>query len=62
MVTYSLWKEGDGDKKLEMVMTDYLEVFREIIRDPRWKNDFDIIFRAIFDDLGNRMIGPPCPA
>ena len=24
VVTYTLWKEGDGDQKLEMVMRDYL--------------------------------------
>ena len=47
---------------MEMVMRDYLEVFREIKCNPSWKNDFDLIFRAIFDDLGNRMIGPPCSA
>ena len=34
VVTYNLWKEGDGDEKFEMVMRDYLEVFREIMRDP----------------------------
>ena len=45
-----------------MVVRDYLEVFREIMRDPRWKGLFDLIFRAIFDDLGNRLIGPACSA
>ena len=62
VVTYDFWKEGDRDKKLEMVVRDYLEVFREIMRDPRWKDEFDFVFRAIFDDLGNGMIGPPCSA
>ena len=45
------WKEGDRDQKLEMVMRDYLEVFWENMRDPRWNC-------AIFYDLGNSMIGP----
>jgi hypothetical protein len=35
-----------------------LEVFREIMLNPRWKVFFDLVFRAIFDDLGNRLIGP----
>ena len=44
-----------------LMMRDYLEVIWENMSNPRWKNDFDLIFRAIFDDLasGNRMIGPP---
>ena len=29
--TYNLWQEGDGDQKLELVVRDYLEVFREIM-------------------------------
>lgn len=62
VLTYNFWKEGDGNQKLDMVMRDYLEMFREIVRDPRWKHDFDLVFRAIFDDLDNRMIGPPCSA
>ena len=62
MNTYNLWKEGDGDQKLELVVRDYLEVFREIMRDPRWKGLFDLLFRAIFDDLGNRLVGPACSA
>ena len=57
---YNLWQEGDGDQKLELVVRDYLEVFREIMRDPRWKLLFDLLFRAIFDDFGNRLIGPAC--
>ena len=59
---YNLWQEGDGDQKLELVVRDYLEVFREIMRDPRWKLLFDLLFRAIFDDFGNRLIGPACSA
>jgi hypothetical protein len=62
MTVYNLWQEGDGDQKLELVVRDYLEVFREIMRDPRWKGLFDLIFRAIFDDLGNRLIGTACSA
>ena len=51
VVTYNLWKEGDGDQKSEMVMRDCLDVFGEM-HNPLWKNDFDLVFRAIFDDLG----------
>ena len=63
VVTYNVWKEWDRDQKLKVIMRDYLEVFWEIMRDPRWKNDFNLAFRAVFDDPGNRMIGvigPPC--
>ena len=45
-----------------MVMSDYLDVFREIMHNPRWKNDFDLIFRALFDNLGNDMIRTQWPA
>ena len=62
MNMYNLWKEGDGDQKLELVVRDYLEVFREIMRDPCWKGLFDLLFRAIFDDLGNRLVWPACSA
>jgi hypothetical protein len=54
-----MWREGDGNQRLQFVMRDYLEFFREIVRDPRWKEDFDLVFRPIFDDLGNRPIWPP---
>lgn len=60
--TYDLWQEGDGDQRLEMVTRDYLEVFRETMSESRWKHDFDLVFRAMFDDLANRIIGPPCSA
>jgi hypothetical protein len=62
MPVYNLWPEGDGDQKLELVVRDYLEDFREIMRDPRWKGLFDLVFRAIFDDLGNQLIRPACSA
>ena len=29
--TYSLWKPGDGNQRLEFVIRDYLGVFRKII-------------------------------
>ena len=48
VVTYSFWKEGYGDQKLEMMMRDYLKVFRDIMLDQRWENDFDFVFRANF--------------
>ena len=34
MHTYNLWKEGDGNQRLDFVVRDYLEVFREIMRNP----------------------------
>ena len=33
--TYNLWNEGDGNYKLDLVVRDYLEVFREVMRKPR---------------------------
>ncbi len=59
MHTYNLWQEGDGNQRLELVVLDYLEVFREIMRNPEWKHQFDLTFRPIFDAAGNRLIGPP---
>ena len=59
MTTYNLWQEGDGNQRLELVVRDYLEVFREIMRNPEWRNSFDLMFRPIFDASGRRIIGPP---
>ena len=42
--TYNLWKEGDGNQRLELVVRDYLEVFREIMRSPEWKDNFNLVF------------------
>ena len=53
---------GDGNQNLTLVVRDYLEVFREIMRDSRWKDHFDLVARAIFDNHGSRLIGPPCSA
>ena len=57
MVEYNLWKPGVGNKNLTLVVRDYLEVFREVMRDPRWKDQFDLAARAIFERC---LIGPPC--
>jgi hypothetical protein len=57
-----MWKEGDGNQRLELVVRDFLEVFREIMRNPQWKNHFDLVARAIFDAMGERLIGPACSA
>ena len=46
--TYNLWKPGDGNQ-LELVILDYLEVLREIMRDPRWWEQLDFAFRPSFD-------------
>ena len=51
--TYNLWKPGDGNQRLELVIRDYLEVFREIMRDPRWLEHFDLAFRPSFDARGS---------
>ena len=32
--TCNLWKPGDGNQRLDLVIRDYLEMFREIVRDP----------------------------
>ena len=59
--TYNLWKEGDGNQRLDFVVSEYLEVFREIMRSPEWKHQFDLTFRPIFDASGERrLIGPAC--
>ena len=42
--TYNLWTPGDGNQRLEFVIRAYLEVFREIMRDPRWLKHFDLTF------------------
>ena len=57
--TYSLWKEGDGNQKLDLVVRDYLEVSGEVMHDPQWNHKFQLSFQALFDELGNRLIGPP---
>ena len=62
MHTYNLWQEGDGNQRLELVVLDYLELFREIMRNPEWKDQFDLTFRPIFDAEGRRLIGPPSSA
>ena len=56
---YNLWQDRDGNQRLELVMFGYLELFREIMRNPEWKDQFDLTFRPIFDAEGRRLIGPP---
>ena len=56
MVEYNLWKPGVGNQNLTLVVRDYLEVFREIMRYPRWKDQFDLVARAIFDLSGRHLI------
>ena len=46
----------------EYVVLDYLEVFREIMREPRWKDQFDLVAHVTFDPLGKRLIEAPCSA
>ena len=58
--TYNLWKEGDGNQRLELVKRDWLDCFREIMRNPEFKKHFDLIFRPMFDAAGGRLIGPAC--
>ena len=59
MVEYNLWNPGVGNQNRTLVVRDYLEAFREIMRDPRWKDQFDLAVRAIFERC---LIGPPCSA
>ena len=41
-----IFMEAGGDiQKLESVIRDCLEVLREIMRNPRWKNRFDFVAR-----------------
>ena len=56
VVEYNLWKPGNENQMLELAIRYYLELFREITRDQRWKDDFrvDLVARAIFDNIGNR--------
>ena len=62
VVEYNLWKPGNENQMLELAIRYYLELFRQITHDQRWKDDFrvDLVARAIFDNIGNRLIGPPC--
>jgi len=63
--TYSLWKEGDGNQKLDLVVRDYLEVFREVMRNRQWKLQFELSFRALFAHLtlpcGGKVCRVRCP-
>ena len=73
MVEYNLWKPGVGNQNLTLVVRDYLDMFREIMRDPRWKDQFDLAacnFRALSDwttvfrlELGTHtaIVGNGCP-
>ena len=42
MSTYNLWKPGNGNQRLELVIREYLEVFREIMLDPWWLKHFNL--------------------
>ena len=44
-----------GNQRLDIVVREYLEVFREIMRHPEWKHQFDLTFRPVFDAAGNRL-------
>ena len=56
VVAYNLWRPGNGNQRLELVIRDYLEVFREIMRDPRRKDHFNLVARAIFDNGGKLTV------
>ena len=49
--TYNLWEPGDGNQRLDLMIRDYLEVIREIMWYPRWREHFT--FRNSFDDRGS---------
>ena len=40
-----LWKPGDGNQRLELVIHDYLEVLGEILRYLRWREHLNLAFR-----------------
>ena len=40
---YNLWKEGDGNQRLELVVRDFLDVFRKLMRSLDWRDHFDPI-------------------
>jgi len=39
---------------------NWLDCFREIMRNPEFKKHFDLIFRPVFDASVGRLIGPAC--
>ena len=47
MHTYNLWNEGDGNQRLDFVVSYSLEVFRKIMRNREWKHKFELTFRPI---------------
>ena len=51
---YNLWKPGDGNKRLDLVIRDYLKVFREIVLNPLWLEHFDFAFRPSFESFDPR--------
>ena len=51
--TYNLWEPLDGNQRLDLVIRDYLEVFRDIMRNPLWQEHFDLVFRPSFDARGS---------
>ena len=36
VLVYNLWKEKDGNQRLELVVRDFRETFIEIMRNPEW--------------------------
>ena len=62
VTVYNVWKPGDGNPRLELVIRDYLEVVKEFMHDKRWRGQFDLVFRPNFDAVGRLLIGPPCSA
>jgi len=51
---------ADSNDGVELVKRDWLDCFREIMRNPEFKKHFDLIFRPMFDAAGGRLIGPAC--
>ena len=45
---YNLWKEKDGNQRLELVVRDFRETFIEIMRNPEWAQHFDLTSRPDF--------------
>ena len=54
MQTYNLQKEEHGKQLLELVVHNYLKgtPFWTIMPNQEWKNQFNLMFRPIFDAEG----------
>ena len=59
LTSYNLWREGDGDQRLELVVRDFFDAFREIMQSSEWRDHFNLTFQPIFNAAGGRLVGQP---